>query len=265
MPAATHDAKWLFRSLRGAKRRGTPFPDPSLMGLLRFGRNDRVRPLRNLKIRSRKRALEIFRGTLPPQRSACKDDCLSAEREFRLCSEARRRRVEKCPARGGIVIFQTLRVESARRAVTCCGALLFALLFWMQTAFADEALLRGPRKVSRAPVTVAGPSAEKEGALEEIAAAPVLFYQRFLGPYWGHRCPSYPSCSNYALLAIRKHGALVGLVMAFDRLQHESNEARYSVLLQSGGEIKVYDPLENNDYWWYTSDRSQPAESEAKP
>ncbi len=37
-----------------------------------------VRPLHNLKIGSRKRALEIFRGSLPPQRSAHKDDCLSA-------------------------------------------------------------------------------------------------------------------------------------------------------------------------------------------
>jgi len=30
------------------------------------------------------------------------------EREFRLCSEARRRRVEKCPARGGITISKGL-------------------------------------------------------------------------------------------------------------------------------------------------------------
>ncbi|MBU4370782.1 MAG: insulinase family protein [Syntrophaceae bacterium] len=71
---------------------------------LKFSYNPR--PLRNLEIESRKRALEIFRGTLPPQRSARKDDCLSAKREFRLCSEARRSRVEKCPARGGITIFK---------------------------------------------------------------------------------------------------------------------------------------------------------------
>ncbi|MFH1911383.1 MAG: membrane protein insertion efficiency factor YidD [Pseudomonadota bacterium] len=191
MPAATHDAKLLFRSLRGAKRRGNPFADPPLMGLLRFGRNDRG--------------------------------------------------------------------ESARRAVICCGALLLASLFWVQTAFADEALLRGPRKVFRAPAASAEPSATKGGVLEGIASAPVRFYQRFLGPHWGRRCSYYPSCSNYALLAIRKHGALVGLVMTFDRLQHESNEARYSPLVQTGGEIRVYDPLENNDYWWYTSTRSQSA------
>jgi len=202
MPAATHDAKLLFRSLRGSKRRGNLFPDPPLMGLLRFGRNDRG--------------------------------------------------------------------ESARRAVICCGALLLASLFLVQTALADEALLRGPRKIFRAPATVAGPSAAKEGALEGIASAPVRFYQRFLGPYWGRRCSYYPSCSNYALLAIRKHGALVGSIMTFDRLQHESNEARYSPLVQTGGEIRVYDPLENNDYWWYTLISSQSAapegaESEAKP
>jgi len=42
-----------------------------------------------------------FSGPLPPRRSARKGDCLSAKREFRLCSVARRSRVEKCPARGG--------------------------------------------------------------------------------------------------------------------------------------------------------------------
>jgi hypothetical protein len=30
-----------------------------------------------LEIESRKRALEIFRGTLPPQRSGSKDQCLT--------------------------------------------------------------------------------------------------------------------------------------------------------------------------------------------
>jgi len=58
--------------------------------------------------------LEIFRETLPPQRSARKDDCLSAKREFRLCSDARGSRVEKCPARGGIVIYKGLTVGFSR-------------------------------------------------------------------------------------------------------------------------------------------------------
>ena len=129
---------------------------------------------------------------------------------------------------------------------------LVASLLWMQTAQADEGLLRGPRKNVRTGAEAAAPAAAQPGITEKIAAAPVLFYQRFLGSSWGHRCPSYPSCSNYALLAIRKHGAFLGSVMTFDRLQHEAEEVRYSPQILAGGTIKVYDPLENNDYWWYT-------------
>jgi hypothetical protein len=40
---------------------------------------------------------------------------LSAKRVFRLCSEARRRRVEKCPARGGITIFKDNETAAAGR------------------------------------------------------------------------------------------------------------------------------------------------------
>ncbi|TSA47851.1 MAG: hypothetical protein D4R56_01450 [Deltaproteobacteria bacterium] len=39
-----------------------------------------MKPLRILEIMSRKHALEIFQGPLPPQRSAGKDDCLSEAR-----------------------------------------------------------------------------------------------------------------------------------------------------------------------------------------
>ncbi|MBU2226603.1 MAG: membrane protein insertion efficiency factor YidD [Proteobacteria bacterium] len=157
-----------------------------------------------------------------------------------------------------------------RRAAICGGAFLLASLLWVQIVLADENLLRGPRKAVRATAQAAEPAAGKQGIGEDIAAAPVRFYQRFLAPHWGRRCSYYPSCSNYALLAIRKHGALVGSIMTFDRLQHESNEARYSPLIRTGSEIRVYDPLENNDYWWYIAIRSEPAapagaEIEQKP
>jgi putative component of membrane protein insertase Oxa1/YidC/SpoIIIJ protein YidD len=151
-----------------------------------------------------------------------------------------------------------------------CGALLAASFVWAQTAVADEALLRGPRKAAGQRTEAVEQAAARAGILERIAEAPVLFYQRSLGPAWGRRCTYYPSCSNYALLAIRKHGAVLGSIMAFDRLQHEADEVRYSPLIVTGGEIKGYDPLENNDYWWYTADHPGPvapagAGREAKP
>jgi hypothetical protein len=148
--------------------------------------------------------------------------------------------------------------------------ILLSAFLWAQTAFADEALLRGPRRAVRAGAETAEPMGVKQGIIEDIVSAPVLFYQRFLGQHWGQRCAYYPSCSHYALLAMRKHGAVVGSVMTFDRLQHEANEARYSPLIRTAGEIKVYDPLENNDYWWYKAKQSvsaapSGAEKDTKP
>jgi hypothetical protein len=143
-----------------------------------------------------------------------------------------------------------------RRRAAILGTILFFTLFWTQTSYAENPLLRGPRKAVRSNAEAQEPADGKQGLLEEIAAAPVLFYQRFLSRHWGRRCAYHPSCSNYSLLAIRKHGALVGLVMTFDRLQHEADEARYAPLVLTGGQIKVYDPLENNDYWWHMTDKS---------
>jgi hypothetical protein len=134
-----------------------------------------------------------------------------------------------------------------------------AAFFSPQGAFADETLLRGPGKSIRTSVQAKEPATGKAGILGEIASAPVRFYQHFLSHQWGRTCAYYPSCSNYALLAIRKHGGLVGSMMTFDRLQHEADEARTSPPILTGGQIKIYDPLENNDYWWYTIPYSKPA------
>ena len=143
-----------------------------------------------------------------------------------------------------------------RRRAAILGTILFFTLLWTQTSSAENPLLRGPRKAVWSNVEAPEPADVKQGLLEDIAAAPVLFYQHFLSRHWGRRCAYYPSCSNYSLLAIRKHGALMGSVMTFDRLQHEADEARYAPLILTGGQIKVYDSLENNDYWWHRSDKS---------
>lgn len=132
-------------------------------------------------------------------------------------------------------------------------------LFLTYAALADETLLRGPKKAIRTGIEAKEPAIGKQGVLEEIASAPVHFYQHYLSHQWGRSCAYYPSCSNYTLLAIRKHGILVGSMMTFDRLQHEADEARTSPPILIGGQIKLYDPLDNNDYWWYTTSHSKPA------
>jgi putative membrane protein insertion efficiency factor len=48
----------------------------------------------------------------------------------------------------------------------------------------------------------------------EAVVLPLLVYQRVLSPLLGPRCRYEPSCSRYAVQAIREFGILRGLVLA---------------------------------------------------
>ncbi len=52
----------------------------------------------------------------------------------------------------------------------------------------------------------------------EVVVAPILLYQRLLSPLLGPRCRYAPSCSDYAIQAVRDYGILRGLVLAAWRL-----------------------------------------------
>jgi uncharacterized protein len=54
--------------------------------------------------------------------------------------------------------------------------------------------------------------------MRALLLAPIRFYQRFISPAIPNRCKYYPSCSQYAVDAIRAHGALRGVVLAGWRL-----------------------------------------------
>ncbi|MCP0885950.1 membrane protein insertion efficiency factor YidD [Ligilactobacillus sp. WILCCON 0076] len=46
----------------------------------------------------------------------------------------------------------------------------------------------------------------------------IKIYQRFISPLFPPSCRFYPTCSNYALQAIKKHGAILGLLMGVSRI-----------------------------------------------
>lgn len=46
----------------------------------------------------------------------------------------------------------------------------------------------------------------------------IEFYQRKISPLFPPRCRYYPTCSQYALDAIRIHGAFFGTLLAIGRL-----------------------------------------------
>ena len=43
-----------------------------------------------------------------------------------------------------------------------------------------------------------------------VLIAPIRFYQRFITPYTPASCRHYPTCSTYAVTALRVHGAVIG-------------------------------------------------------
>jgi uncharacterized protein len=51
-----------------------------------------------------------------------------------------------------------------------------------------------------------------------VATAPIRLYRRLISPAFGQRCKYHPSCSAYALQAIRTYGILRGVVLAGWRL-----------------------------------------------
>jgi len=45
-----------------------------------------------------------------------------------------------------------------------------------------------------------------------------LFYKTFISSQDGQSCSFTPSCSEYGIEAVKKHGVLAGMVITFDRL-----------------------------------------------
>jgi len=48
--------------------------------------------------------------------------------------------------------------------------------------------------------------------------APIRFYQRWISPAFPRRCKYEPTCSAYAVVAIRRFGVVRGLILASWRL-----------------------------------------------
>ena len=54
--------------------------------------------------------------------------------------------------------------------------------------------------------------------LINIVLLPVYFYRLFISPMLGPRCRFQPTCSEYAVEAVKRHGAWAGLWLSLKRL-----------------------------------------------
>ena len=54
--------------------------------------------------------------------------------------------------------------------------------------------------------------------MRSVLVGPIRAYQRFVSPALPRRCKYHPTCSEYAVQAVRTHGVLRGVVLAAWRL-----------------------------------------------
>jgi hypothetical protein len=90
------------------------------------------------------------------------------------------------------------------------------------------------------------------------------FFQRVISPVDGARSNMYPTGSAYAREAIKKHGALLGLVLTTERLLHEGNEGISAPRIRKYGLWRIYDPVEANDWWWQKTDWTYQPQAEPR-
>ncbi len=60
--------------------------------------------------------------------------------------------------------------------------------------------------------------AQVRAVLVAVLVAPILFYRRYVSPLTPPACRFTPTCSQYALEALRKHGPFKGLYLAVRRI-----------------------------------------------
>lgn len=58
-----------------------------------------------------------------------------------------------------------------------------------------------------------------EKILKKLVILPIKFYQFFISPLFGfNKCRFYPTCSNYAILAIKEKGIIKGIFLGIKRI-----------------------------------------------
>lgn len=124
--------------------------------------------------------------------------------------------------------------------------LVIIVLIFCSAALAQDDPMRGPWGEG---VRREAPGGEK--ASFRAGTAPVRFYRKYLSPIDGSRCAMHPSCSEYSLQAFEKHGFFMGWIMTMDRLfRCGRDELKLSPWVRIDGEMKCYDPVQSNDFWW---------------
>ncbi|OVE75207.1 hypothetical protein BVX97_05185 [bacterium E08(2017)] len=112
--------------------------------------------------------------------------------------------------------------------------------------------MKGPWEAVRLKPEIRVQRPELKGSYAaDVSFGLLHFYQNYLGVVIRSKCAMLPSCSNYSIEAIEKHGAVVGCILTCDRLIHEGDELELGEMIWTGEKWKILDEVENNDFWWF--------------
>ena len=54
--------------------------------------------------------------------------------------------------------------------------------------------------------------------MKKILIILIKVYKKYISPYKNSKCPYVPTCSDYSIMAIEKHGAAKGLLLTVWRI-----------------------------------------------
>jgi putative membrane protein insertion efficiency factor len=84
---------------------------------------------------------------------------------------------------------------------------------------------------------------ERDTALDEA----LRFYQENISSHDGARCLFYPTCSQFAVQALKKYGVFIGVLMTIDRMVYREDPLSMRYYSYDGRKKRYLDPVYHNN------------------
>jgi hypothetical protein len=174
--------------------------------------------------------------------------------KFFVCDRMKKAQAKACDY---TVMYKRMPKPKKTKRIELILLLFISLVFLTVPAHAASGEW-GPWDRDRAYTVAREPARQqtpRRNLLSTIAISPgillISFFQTVVSPVDGASCDFYPTCSAYAKQALAKHGLFIGLAMASERLCRIHAPEGYEPV-EKYGNYYYYDPVENNDFWFYT-------------
>jgi uncharacterized protein len=146
--------------------------------------------------------------------------------------------------------MQNTRIKSegiASKVMSYCTIILIIIFIGLTNLYSNPNLINSQGK--KQEVKKGKDLSHLSKSSDLLFSRSVRFYQRNLSSIFGGNCSLYPSCSRYSIEGFETTGPLLGFLLTYDRLIHETDEIKFSHIILDDGKIKNYDPVDNNNFF----------------